>query len=78
MHNVFRWYTRTSFLFKTLTNCLKIGSSDAIQYCRLIIKDLEAAIKEQYKQKSAYFNGVLYKAASIPDDDWRDLQKKYW
>ena len=75
MHNVFRWYTRNSFFFKTLTNCLQIGSSNAIQYCRLIINDLKAAIKEQYIIKSAYFGGILYKAATIPATEWKELEQ---
>ena len=44
MSSIFRWYSRETVLYKTLNNCLKIANSDSIQYCRLVLRDLEIAI----------------------------------
>ncbi len=54
--NTLRWYTLESFLYKVTNNCLRIATSDSIQYCRLSLKDIEQAIKDQYQEKSKNFN----------------------
>jgi len=58
MRSILHWYTKESFLYKVTNNCLRIGTSDAFQYSRLIIKDLETAIKMQYEEKSKCYNGL--------------------
>lgn len=50
-----KWYTQESFLYKVTNNCLRIAKPDSIQYCRLLLKDIEQAIKEEYQTKSKYF-----------------------
>jgi len=54
-----RWYSQESFLYKVTNNCLRIATSDSIQYCRLLLQDIQQAIKEQYQTKSKNFNGLL-------------------
>ena len=74
MGSIFHWYTKESFVFKTLINCIQIHTSDSIQFCRLIFKDLEAAIKEQYHLKSKNFYGLVYKAVTLSSDRWSKLE----
>jgi len=69
-NEILQWYTKPSFLFKVTNNCLRIATSDSIQYCRLPLSDLQKAIKEQYHQKSKNFNGLLYRGASISEGEW--------
>ena len=38
---ILTWYTKQSFLYKMVNNCLRIASSDSILYTRLAIRDLE-------------------------------------
>lgn len=71
---ILRWYTHESFLYKVTNNCLRIASSDSIQYCRLLLKDLEQAIKEQYQEKSKNLNGLLYRGAFLSQEEWSDLK----
>ena len=71
---ILRWYTRPSFLFKVINNCLRIATSDSIQYCRLLLKDIERAIKEQYCGKSKGFNGLLYRGAYMSEQEWKSLK----
>ena len=74
MGSILHWYTKESFVFKTLINCIQIHTSDSIQFCRLIFKDLEAAIKEQYQLKSKNFYGLVYKAVNLSSDRWTKLE----
>ena len=74
MNTIFNWYTRQSFFFKTINNCLRIATADSILYSRLIIKDLETAIMEQFQTKSRRFSGILYRVCSLLDPEW-DLLK---
>ena len=69
-----RWYTQESFLYKVTNNCLRIATSESIQYCRLLLKDVEQAIKEQYKEKSKRFCGVLYRGAYLSQEEWTSLK----
>ena len=75
MASILKWYTKECFLYKVTNNCLRIASSDSIQYCRLILKDLETAIKEQYQTKSKNFNGLLYRGAYISHEEWMRLEQ---
>ena len=70
-----RWYTRESFLYKVTNNCLRIATSDSIQYCRLLLKDIEQAIKDQYRTKSKSFNGLLYRGAYLSEKEWSSLKE---
>ena len=70
-----RWYTRESFLYKVTNNCLRIATSDSIQYCRLLLKDIEQAIKDQYQEKSKNFNGQLYRGAYLSEEEWSSLKQ---
>jgi len=74
MAGILKWYTKECFLYKVTNNCLRIASSDSIQYCRIILKDLETAIKEQYLKKSINFHGLLYRGAYISHEEWMKLQ----
>jgi len=69
-----RWYSKDSFFFRVTNNCLRIATSDSIQYCRLPLKDVENAIKEQYQTKSKNFNGLLYRGAYLSEEEWSDLK----
>ncbi len=69
------WYTRESFLYKMANKCLRIATSDSIQYCRLLLKDIESAIKEQYQTKSKNFNGLLYRGAYMSEQEWLSLKE---
>jgi len=53
---------------------LRIATSDTIQYCRFALKDLEAAINEQYKAKSKDFRGLLYRGTYLSEKEWNQLQ----
>ena len=71
---ILRWYTIESFLYKVTNNCLRIATSDSIQYCRLLLQDIEQAIKDQYQQKSKEFNGLLYRGAYMSEQEWSNLK----
>jgi len=71
---IMKWYTQESFLYKITNNCLRIATSDSIQYCRLLLKDIEQAIKEQYKEKSKHFCGALYRGAYLSQEEWSSLK----
>jgi len=71
---VLRWYTQQSFLYKVTNNCLRIATSDSIQYSRLLLKDLERAIKEQYWTESRKFCGLLYRGSYLSQEEWVSLQ----
>jgi len=73
--DIIRWYTRDSPIYRLINNCLRISSSDSILYCRLILKDLERAIREHYKSKSKYFNGLVYRGSFISGGEWEKLQR---
>jgi len=70
-----RWYTRESFLYKVTNNCLRIATSDSIQYCRFLLKDLEQAIRDQYQSKSKDFSGLLYRRAYLSQEEWSHLKE---
>ena len=71
---ILKWYTQESFLYKVTNNCLRIASCDSIQYCRLLLKDIERAIKEHYKEKSKHFSGALYRGAYLSQEEWESLK----
>ena len=73
MKTMLNWYTKESFLYKATNNCLRFASTDAIQYSRLILRDLETAIKEQYKLKSNNFSGILHRGAFLTQEEWDKL-----
>jgi len=75
MQQMLKWYTKQSLVYKIINNCLKIGTSDAILYGRLLLKDMETAIKEQYEQKSKSYSGVLYRGAYISPEQWKGLEQ---
>jgi len=72
--DILKWYTKDSFLYKVTNNCLRIATSDSIQYCRLILSDIERAIKECYQEKSKHFNGLLYRGAYLSEQEWMNLK----
>jgi len=74
MKKILYWYTEQCFVYKAVNNCLRIATLDSIQYCRLILKDLEMAIKEQYNAKSKNFNGLLYRGGYISNPEWEMLE----
>jgi len=71
---ILSWYTQESFLYKVTNNCLRIATADSIQYCRLLLKDIERAIKEQYKKESFRFGGLLYRGAYLSQEEWKSLK----
>ena len=73
--DVLNWYTKDCFLFKLINNCLRVATSDSILYCRLLLKDLEQAIKEQYQAKSKNFSRLLYRGAYLSDQEWSNLKQ---
>jgi len=75
MEKILKWYTTDTFLYKATNNCLRIATSDSVNYCRLVLRDVEEAIKEQFKLKSREFRGLLYRAAFISDEEWSLLEK---
>lgn len=74
MKKVIYWYTKESFLYKIVNNCLKVATPSSIQYCLMILKDLEKAIKERYQQKSKDYSGRLYRVTYISGDEWDTLK----
>ena len=75
MESILKWYTKESFLYKLTNNCLRIATSDSIQYCRLILKDLQTAIKERYELKDKDFSGLLHRGAYISAEEWSKLEQ---
>lgn len=75
MEKILNWYTKESFLYRLVNNSLRIAKPDTIYCNRLIVSDLEAAIKEQYHRKSKDFSGVLYRSAYISEEEWTQLQQ---
>jgi len=73
--DILRWFTKPCFLNKVTNNCLRVATSDSIQYCRLILHDLQRAIKEQYQTKSKSFNGLLYGEATFTEEEWSLLKQ---
>ena len=74
MKLIFNLYTQMSSLYILTKNCLHIASADSILYARLIIRDLETAIKEYYHEKSKDFNGTLYLADYISNEKWSEFE----
>jgi len=72
---ILRWYTRDTFLYRVTNNCLRKATSDHIQSCRLLLKDLETAIKEQYQTKSKDFSGLLERGAYLSEEEWSSLKE---
>jgi len=72
--DILHWYTRSSFLDKVTNNCLRVATSDSIQYCRLPLSDLERAIKEQYQKESKNFSGLVYGGATLSEQEWLRLK----
>jgi len=67
-------YTQPSFLYKIVNNCLRVATCDSIQYSRLLLKDIEEAIREQYQEKSKHFNGLLYRGTYLSEEEWSNLK----
>ena len=74
MEKIFHWYTRHTFLFKLLNNSLRVATSDSILSSRLIITDIESAIKEYFQIKSKAFSGLLYRGCPLSDENWKQLK----
>jgi len=74
-NDILRWYTQECFLYKVANNCLRMATSDSIQYCRMVLQDLQKAIQEQYQQKSKQFNGLLYRGAYLSEQEWSSLKE---
>jgi len=72
---ILQWYAEESPIYKLINNCLRILTSDSIQYCRLILKDLERAIREEHQQETQRFSGVVYRGAYISDDEYGKLSR---
>jgi len=68
------WYTKQSFFYQTVNNCLRLATIDAIQYARLPLRDVEDAIKQQFLTKSKEFNGLLYRGTFMMDSEWESLK----
>ena len=74
MEKIFNWYTRHTFLFTLLNNSLCVATSDSILSLRLIITDIEIAIKEYFQIKSKAFSGLLYRGCFLSDENWKQLK----
>ena len=74
METILSWYTRQSFLFKIVNNCLRIASDDSILYARLAIRDLEATIKECFQLQNKKYSGLLYRGAYISGEEWSKVE----
>ena len=72
---ILSWYTRESFLYKLVNNCIRLATSDAILSSRLAISDLETAIREHYQETQELFSGVLYRGAYLSDQEWVVLEQ---
>ena len=77
MRIILNWYTKESFLYQVTSHCLKkiTGISDSYLYCRLVIKDLSMAIKEQFRLKSLNFSGLVYKDTYFSKKEWTRLEE---
>jgi len=76
MEKALTWYTKQSFFYQTVNNCLRLASIDAIQYARLPLRDVEDAIKQQFLTKSKSFNGLLYRGTFMLDSEWEKPDEK--
>jgi len=74
-HAILNWFSKETFLYKCLVNCLRGLSIEGLRYTRYLIGDLEMAIKEQYALKSKAFNGLVYKGATVSESEWTRLQE---
>jgi len=70
---ILNWYTKETFLYKMCNNCLRMGTADSIQYCRLPLRDIETAIKECYRESSKNFSGMLYRGTYLSREEWKLL-----
>jgi len=70
---ILQWYAEESPVYKLINNCLRISTSDSVLYCRLILKDLERAIREEHQHETKRFSGVVYRGAYISDDEFAKL-----
>jgi len=71
---ILKWYTNQSYIYRLINNSLRIALNDAILYCRFVITDLQAAIKEVYEEKSFKFSGKLYRGACLSEEEWIQLK----
>jgi len=69
------WYTKDSPISRLLNNGLRNSTSDSILESRLILKDLERAIKEQYQKRSKNFHGLVYRGAFLSTNEWKKLER---
>ena len=72
--SILNWYTRNSFFNKALNNCLRIATADSILYSRLIIKDLQTAIRCWFHERPKKFSGLLYRGCCFSKEEWTNLQ----
>jgi len=72
---ILRWYTKDSPVYKLVNNCLRISSSDSILYGRFVLRDMEQAIKDQYRHYCKDFNGLVYRGAYISSEEWEKLER---
>ena len=72
---ILSWYARESFLYKLVNNCIRLAIPDAILLSRLVIKDLETAIREHYQAKKKQYSGPLYRGAYLSDQEWIALEQ---
>ena len=72
---ILSWYAKDSFLHKFTNNCLRLTTLDAIICSRLVIRDLEFAIREQYQTKSKHFRGLVYRGSYLTDQEWGTLKQ---
>ena len=77
MRTVLKWYTKDSFLHKLINSCLRISTSDSILYCRLIIRDLQTAIKDSFQQKEKKYAGPVYRGCYLSDEEWNNLKDNH-
>ena len=72
---ILSWYAKQSFLHKFTNNCLRLATLDSIICSRLVIRDLEFAIREQYQRKGRHFSGLVYRGSYLTDQEWSTLKQ---
>ena len=72
---ILTWYTQESFVYKITNNLLRIASADSIQYGRLLIRDIERALREQYLEKSRHYHGLLFRGTYMMAEEWANLKE---
>ena len=69
------WYTRESFLYRTLNKALRSLDIETLMKMNFYIRDLHEQIQQRFDQPQNEFPPVVYRGQFLFYDDWEKLKK---